>query len=446
MLKKKSLISLLCIALTGSIVLSGYSKPNNSRKVEPSSKSSSPITLRLEDDTATSDPEYAVKNKVLKQFKKDNPNVTVQEETEPGTQYHQKLTTEIASDTLGDLFYNWGGSEVKQGVKNKQFMDLTSVVNADPSYKNAFLPNILKGNDVTYHDIKGLWGIPVNITVTGFYYNTEIFKKAGVKPPKTMSDMVNVIKKLKAYGTIPWALGAQDGWRGEHLYTALFYKLNGVAPIYDLASRKTHYASSIGEGPFKEMEQLRDMGAFGPNPGAVSYDMEQSMFESGKAAMNFGLAVLCGNFTSGDSAIKKEIGYFPFPYFSDHAQHKNSIFAGGGLCLSLNAKLTGDKKDVAVKLMKAFTGVKGQQMNADTSALTPTVKVKQNVSTPAGALQAKFMATFNSSKEYAGDITDPDDLSSMLTKLRDVCAGLMNKQLTAVQAAQAMDKQIKDNS
>ncbi|RCX17528.1 carbohydrate ABC transporter substrate-binding protein (CUT1 family) [Anaerobacterium chartisolvens] len=403
------------------------------------------IVIRFEHNWTEGSPQLPVFKKMLEEFKKENSNITVQEESAPDTQYHQKLKTEISSDTLGDIIMNWGGSEVKGAVKNKQFMELTDIVNEDPSYKNSFVPGILEGNNVTYQDIEGLWGIPINITLTGFYYNKKIFQSAGLQVPETWDDMLNVINKLKETGTIPWALGAQDGWRVEHVYTQLFYKINGVKSIYDLASRKVKYASDVGVEPFKYLEKLRDMGAFGSNPAAVSFQMEQSEFMSGKAAMNFSLATYAKKFTAEDSPIKDDAGYFAFPYFSDKAQYKNDIFAGGGLSFSLNSKLTGAKKDAAVKLLKHITASSGQQQFEDASALIPTTDIQQNTATPAAKLVNEFRATFKSAKNYANDITDPDSLSSMLTKLRDVSTGLMNKQLTAKQAAQEMDSEIANN-
>lgn len=445
MLKRKSLVTLLAYALAGSLILTACSSGTTNTSSRTTSAASEKVTLRFEHDWTEGTPQLLVIKKILEDFKKENPNVTVQEESAPDTQYHQKLKTEISSDTLGDIIINWGGSEVKGAVKNKQFMELTDFVDSDSAYKNSFIPSILQGNDVTYQDIKGLWGIPINITLSGFYYNKEIFKNAGVEPPKTWDDMLNVINKLKATGTIPWALGAQDGWRAEHLYTQLFYKINGVQPIYDLASRKNKYASDIGEAPFKYMEKLRDIGTFGSNPAAVSFQMEQSEFMNEKAAMDFALATYSKIFTADDSPIKDNIGYFAFPYFSDKPENKDDMFAGGGLALSLNSKLAGAKKDAAIKLVKAITSVSGQQQFEDASALIPTVNVQQNTSTPAAKLVAQFRATFKTAKHYAGDITDPDSLSSMLTKLRDVSTGLMNKQLTAEQAAQEMDSEIQNN-
>lgn len=445
MSKKRTLASLLALALTGSILLTSCSGTGNASSTENSSDAGTEkVTLRFEHNWTEGMPQLPVMKDLMEEFQKDNPNIIISEESAPDTQYHQKLKTEISSDTLGDVIMNWGGSEVKGAVKNNQFMELTDIVNADQEYKDSFLAGILEGNDVTYQDIEGLWGIPVNITLTGFYYNKQIFKDANVEPPKTWDEMLTVIEKLKAHGTIPWALGAQDGWRAEHLYTQLFYKINGVQSAYDLASRESNYAA-VGVAPFEYMEKLRDMGTFGENPAAVSFQMEQSEFMTGKAAMNFSLATYAKKFTADDSAIKDDLGYFAFPYFADKAEHKDDLFAGGGLCFSLNSKLTGAKKDAAVKFLKFITSNDGQQKFEDASALIPTTKVKQNTGTPAAALVNEFRATFATAKNYSNDITDPDEISSMLTKLRDVSTGLMNKQLSAQQAAEEMDNEIKNN-
>ncbi len=368
-----------------------------------------------------------------------------EDEAQSGTQYHDKLKVEIASDTLPDAFFNWGGSEVREAVESKKFMDLTKMLKADPQYKNDFSEAALKDVNVTYTDIPGQWGIPFELFGTGFFYNKELFEKANVEPPKTWDELLVVIDKLKATGTIPLVIGAKDGWRVQHLYTALFYKLNGVGKKMDLANRTAKYSDDFAVEPFEKIVELRDIGAFGPHPASVDFTMEQTLFKTGKAAMNFSLNAFIGTFTGEDSAIADKVGFFPTPYFKSKEQYKQSEFGGGAACISASSKLTGTKEEAAYKLIKTFTGKDGQKLFLEANAIIPVVKGIKADPEMVLPLQNDFTKVLTSAKEFGGDITDVDPIASMLNKLRSVCSALVNEQLTPEQAAKEMDREIEKN-
>jgi raffinose/stachyose/melibiose transport system substrate-binding protein len=418
---------------------------SDSSKAE-ATKPAEKVSIRLGTCWADSDPQFPAKKAIIDKFMQQNPNITVEDEYTGSTQYHDKLKTEIASDTLPDAFVNWGGSEVREAVKAKKFLDLTDVINQDADFKNAFLPSALQDANVTYTDIPGLWGMPWENLSTGFYYNKDLFAKAGVNPPQTWDDLVNVIGKLKGIGVIPWALGGKDGWRPEHLYEAIIFKQNGCGIASDLPNRKVKYSDAASVNAFKKLEELRDMGAFGPNPASVDFPMEQNLFQNGKAAMNFSLNVFIGTYTGKDSSVAGKVGFFPFPYFADKAQFKDSMFGGGAACYSVSSSSQGAQKDAAIKLLKAICSVDGQKEFVKVNALLPTVKIDNLDSVTTDPLAKSFAQTIASAKEYSLGVTVLDTVSSLLDKQRSVCTGLLNKQLTAEQAGKEMDNEIAKNS
>ncbi|HEY5587176.1 MAG TPA: extracellular solute-binding protein [Ruminiclostridium sp.] len=433
-IKKIVSILLVVVMFTAVISMFGCGK-NDPAKVEK-------VTLRYATHYSTTDPMFAVRNAVIEKFKKDNPNVTIEDENMAATQYHDKLKTEIASDTLPDIFTNWGGSEVYEAVKAKKLMELTEVLDKDTAFKGIFLDGQFKSANLAFKDIEGLYGMPFNNITAGFYYNKDLFDKAGVQIPKTWDELINVVKKLKDTGTIPWAIGGKDGWRVQHLQTALAYKMYGTKLGQDLAERKVKYVDTTVDS-FKRIETLRDLGAFGPNPASVDFSLEQNMFMTGKAAMNFSLNVYTSLFESDTSEIKGKVGFFPMPYFSEKPEFKDSVYGGGSVVYSLNSKLTGATKEAAIKLLKAFCGMDGQKEFLKANAIIPVVKITDKIDVQ--PLQQQFVDQLANAKEFAGDLTERDTLPTMLNKLRNVSVGLLNKQLTAEQAAQEMDKEIELN-
>lgn len=417
-----------------------------SKTPEETKKPDEKVTLRLGTCWSSADPTYNVKEAVIAKFKELHPNVTIEDESIAAGPYHDKLKTEIASNTLPDIFVNWGGGEVRGAVESGKFMDLTELLEEDPDFKDSFVPGALNGVNVTYMDLPGQWGLPFGFLSTGFFYNKEIFEKADVTIPKTWSELIAAIEKLKAYGTIPWVVGGKDGWRIQHIHNAVFYKMNGVQMARDLAARKVKYTDPEVVETFKKLAELRDMGAFGPMPASVDFSMEQNLFQNGKAAMNFSLDVFIPTFTGDESAIKDKVGFFEFPYFEDKPENKGAMFAGGSACFSLNSELEGAKKEMAFELIKLFTGPEGQKIAYEMGALIPCVKVENVDESKIHPLQKAFAEAIVHSDQTGPDITEFDKIPSLLNDLRNICTGLLNNQLTPEQAAQEMDANIAKNS
>jgi len=404
------------------------------------------VDLRFALSFAAADPQNKAAEVLLEQFKKENPNVTIQNESTSSSRYHDKLKTEIASDMLPDVFANWGGSEVRGAVSAGSFLDLTTLLNENPTFKNDFLPGALSGPDVTYEDLPGQWGMPFMSIVTGFFYNKAIFEQVGVTPPETIEDLIVVAQKLKDSGTIPWVVGGKDGWRIEHIYSALMYKYNGAGIAKDLASRKVKYSDPQSVEVFKVIENLRDLGVFGPNPASVDFAMEQNLFQNGKTGMDFLMNAYIENYMGAASPIAKDVGYFAFPYFKDKPQYKDEIMGGGSMCLSISANVKGtNREQYANKLIMKFSGKAGLSEFVKINALIPPVKLDNMEELTTNEVQKQFTATFEKATGNCLDITLYDQVSSMLTKTRSVCTGLLNKQLTAEQAGQELDNEIETN-
>ena len=55
-----------------------------------------------------------------------------------------------------------------------------------------------------------MWGSPLAAYTVGIFYQRPIFKKYGLKPPKTWAELMAVTKKLKDEGVTPWSMPAKD--------------------------------------------------------------------------------------------------------------------------------------------------------------------------------------------------------------------------------------------
>ncbi|PHV69978.1 hypothetical protein CS063_12585 [Sporanaerobium hydrogeniformans] len=403
------------------------------------------VTIRLYIPFSSQEPANKPTQEIVNQFMEDNPNIKVELEVQTATQYHDKLKTEIASDTLANVFVSWGGSELVEAVKSGKVMDLTEMLEADPEFKDGFLSSALTATNVTYEDIPGLWGMPLSNVAAGFYYNKDLFEKAGVEPPTTWEEMYTVIEKLKAIDTIPISLGGKDGWRVEHLYSQIFYSWNGVGKSKDLANRTMKYTDEGATKPWEVLLKIKDMGGFGPDPASVDFGMEQNLFKTGKAAMNFSLSAFVETFSGADSEIKDVVGFFAAPTFADKPEFTGSIFAGGDCALNVAANQSPEELEASYKLVKALTGKEGQSIYLNSNALLMTRKDLELDPNKVNPLMIEFSTYLEVAKECETDVTNPDPVSAMLNKIRSVATAVINGQLTPEQAGKELDDEIRKN-
>lgn len=404
-----------------------------------------PVSIRLFVSYATADPGWAPTKAVVDKFMKDNPNIKVEVENQGGTQYHEKLVSEIASDTMPNVFQHWGGAEMHEAVAAGKVVDVTDRIDADTQLKDQ-LKASMNGFNVKYQDIKGTWGVPFCNVAGGFYYNTELFQKAGItKTPDTWDEMDEDIEKLKAIDVIPWALGAKDGWRVEHLYSALFYKLNGCEAAKKLADRTMKYSDAGAVETWKLIKNYADTGAFGPEPASVDFSSEESLFQTGKAAMDFSLSVFMETFTGKDSPITGKVGFFPVPSFKDKPEYKNNNFGGGDIAYGIASHATPEQIEASWKLCKAFCSPEGETEYANANAaLTANTAITPDAN-KIDPLFKPFSEVITKADAALTDVMAYDTVSTMLQKVRDTGVAVVNGQVSPEEAGKEIDAEIADN-
>jgi ABC-type sugar transport system, periplasmic component len=129
------------------------------------------------------------------EYKKVHPNVTVDILSHPLREYEQKLSATIPSDTAADILEASGytiAKFVEAGFIPKTPADLASYINKAGRYSP------FTKSSISY---KGaLYGVPFFQGRTALFYNTDMFKAAGLtRAPKTMDEMYAYAKKLAVY-------------------------------------------------------------------------------------------------------------------------------------------------------------------------------------------------------------------------------------------------------
>ena len=212
----------------------------------------------------------------------EHPNVNIETEVMPNETYKEKIRIMLGGTDMPDLFFTWDGEWVKKFADNGVIMDLTSFLDADPEFRDAFNQGILTTGQVDGKQ----YSLPIRTCVNFMLYNTEMFAKYNLSVPTTWNEFMDVCETLKQNGEIPIALGDAEQWAAAHYISALNVQM---VPMETLES--DYYLTSgtfTDPGYVKALTMLTDMndkGYFMDGMPSTSQNLAKEMFAAGQTAM-----------------------------------------------------------------------------------------------------------------------------------------------------------------
>jgi xylobiose transport system substrate-binding protein len=255
------------------------------------------------------DPTNTVQQTAIKTFNASSKGqVTLS--TIPSTGYLSKIQTAMGSSAMPGLFFNWGGGSLSNYVKAGKLVEF------DSSLKSHFLASPLQAGIVDGKFV----GLPCRGTQPVFiYYNKALFTQAGVQPPTTFSDLMNLVQVFKRRGVTPFAIAgtSANSWTELMWIEYLVDRVGGPDVFKTIAGGDWSGWKDPSVLTAAEMvKELVGAGAFGNNFGSVNYGAggTSTLFATGRAAMQLmgswdyaTLETISAGFT------KDDLGYVPFP-------------------------------------------------------------------------------------------------------------------------------------
>jgi xylobiose transport system substrate-binding protein len=172
------------------------------------------------------------------------------------------------------------------------------------------------------------YGIPMRGTQPVLLFNnSKVLADAGVQPPQTWDELLSTVKKLKAKGVTPIALGGGDQWPTLMWFEYVYDRVAGPELFQKaLGGDKSAWESADSKKALSMLKQLVDAGAFGTNFDSVKYTNGASpaLVARGKAAFE-----LMGSW-----------------YYAQQQQDAKD-FAAKGLAYTTFPTITGGKGDPA---------------------------------------------------------------------------------------------------
>lgn len=360
----------------------------------------------------------------------DNGIIIEGEHINDETSYLDKLRTQFAIGEYPNVFYEYGGSRIVDYVESGLLMDLQPALDADPTWRDSYLPLFDKWQ---YDQFPGTFGIPAEFYAVTIFYNEEIFNKVGVSAPATLDEFEMVCDKLLAAGYVPLALGEKDVWRAGHFLNNLVMKSFGSQGVTDLANRDMSYDDPKMIALYSKIQEYFEKGYFGKDAVTVDYNMEQAMFHNEETAMHMDGSWYCGN--AAKSEIASKIKAFPFPAVNNANANSFQGGAGGGWSI---VNIDEKHNAAAVEFVKTVSNpdfFKVLQVRNKGGVYPAVFKSDASV---VDTVTISHAAAITNASEFRDDIQTYDSLSSMLDTCRTALQGLFIGKTPSDTAAQIM--------
>lgn len=218
---------------------------------------------------------------VAREFEAKNPGVKIEMQYLENEAYKAKAPTLLQSKDRPHIIFSWAGGVLKSQVEAGVLEDITPAMQG---YKDN-----LSASAVDAFTVDGkIYGVPYGVSQVGFMANKDLLAKAGVDAGKvaTYDEFLDAVKKLKAAGITPLAVGGADKWPVHFYWTNLAVRLGGKAAMQ--AALKGQDGGFEGETFQKSgdlFKQLVDLQPF--QNGFLGFKSQQAIghFGDGKAAM-----------------------------------------------------------------------------------------------------------------------------------------------------------------
>ncbi len=365
-------------------------------------------------------------------FEKANPGYKAARSQIPNDAFKTKLKIAFGANEPPCVFTNWGGGALREYVKAGQVADLTPYLAKDAAFKDRFIGNAF---DAAVSGGK-IWAVPAEDTaVAVIYYNTELFAKNGLVPPKTWPELLTLVDKLKAQGIAPFALANKPKWPGSMYFMYLVDRLGGPEVFQKAAARAPggSFADPVFVEAGRKLQELVKAGAFAQGFNGLDYDVGASrrLMYSGKAAMTLMGTWESSSFKNENPEFFKKVDFFAFPTIPGGKGGSGVVGSVGNNFYSVSRACK--SPDAAFALIKSFVDDEAVAARVADNRIPPVKGLK--VTDPALQRVLKLVADAPTVQLWYDQ-----ELPPQLAELhKDTVQALFGLSMTPEEAAQKME-------
>lgn len=225
--------------------------------------------------------------------------------------YKEKLVVAMSSGECPDMYSCWSGGPMYEYIDSGFGQPIDDLFNSS-DIKDKLMESAV--GQATYND--HIYAVPYqNVSMSGIFYNKEMFDKYKLEEPKTLADLEKICDTLKKNDITPFALANSSKWTGSMYYMNLAARYGGLEPFQKAVAGEGKFTDECFIKAGEKIQEWVEAGYFPDGVNSLSEDdgqAKQLMYQE-TAGM-----LLCGSWYTGtfatDSAeFYEKIGWFPFP-------------------------------------------------------------------------------------------------------------------------------------
>lgn len=293
--------------------------------------------------------------------------------------YKEKLVVAMSSGECPDMYSCWSGGPMYE------YIDSGFGQPIDDLFHNSEIKDKLMDSAVGQATYNGhIYAVPYqNVSMSGIFYNKEMFEKYGLKEPETLEELENICDTLKKNDITPFALANGSKWTGSMYFMNLAARYGGLEPFQKAVEGEGKFTDECFIKAGEKIQEWVKNGYFPEGVNSLSEDdgqAKQLMYQE-TAGM-----LLCGSWYTGTFATDSEefyqkIGWFPFPAVED-SQADPSIMIGtvGDQFLVFNCE--GEKLEAAFECAEAHLSDEVIDFEVENGKIPPVKRIEDKLTDP----------------------------------------------------------------
>ncbi|NYD67533.1 ABC transporter substrate-binding protein [Agromyces atrinae] len=294
--------------------------------------------------TQNSDQNIASAEALIAAFEAENPDISVNLETQPaGTEGDNLMKTKLSTDEMDDVFYYNSGSLLQALNPDQYLVNLSD---------EAWVADLTDDMKTVVSTENGLYGAPFGTSQAGaVLYNKPIYEQLGLSVPTSWSEFAANNDAISAAGIPAIIQTYGDTWTSQLFVLGDFGNVLAQDPDwaekYTAGERK--YADEPGLQAFDNQEEAGKAGWFNPNFASALYDDGVRMVATGEGAQYPILTGAVSAIAQNYADNVDDVGVFAFPA-QDAADTKLTVWLPNAMYIpktTEGAELEASKKFIA---------------------------------------------------------------------------------------------------
>ncbi len=239
----------------------------------------------------------------------------------PDNDFKPKIGLVLRGSTPPDVFFAWEAGWAKFMI------DSGFAANLDSYWKQYGWSKTLTPAASNIATMEGhKYMVPYYMSASAVWYNTDLYKKYGLKVPKTYAELQHNNDVLKKAGVAPFLLANQQQWEAQFDWSAWFVNKYGAKAYDDLLNRKIPWTDPRVVAALGQMKTMEDSGDFLKGVNSMDFDTTAIIFwKKQQAAQWYQGSFILSKFLK-DKKLIYPVDWFPYPQVGSQ-KPSMSVFA-----------------------------------------------------------------------------------------------------------------------